>query len=235
MPKADANIGRYLSNNTNALDRTIACGVDVLEDGVDDLLLADGPVGGADEGYSVVGGAIFDDDTASFDKFLLMPTVLAVDSLYLHLDAIFVGLSYDFDGLFGLGLLGILGMLSIDLGDGLIDVHGICTLSLFIGKGDGSGLQSNGLFVGIVLAVADTLVLSLLLSLVAGSALVPFGLLGELELLLMILLGGRLVLDMGIVITTGKVVPLVTSGGALARAPILTEAWNGLFGGGHGE
>ena len=50
----------------------------------------------------------------------------------------------------------------------------------------------------------------------------------------MIPLGGRLVLDMGIVVTTSKVVPPATRGGALARAPVLTEAGNGLLGGGHG-
>ena len=50
----------------------------------------------------------------------------------------------------------------------------------------------------------------------------------------MILVGGRLVLDMGIVVTTSKVVPPVSSGRALARAPILAEARNGLLGGGHG-
>ena len=235
MPKADANIGRYLPNDSDALDRSVASGVDVLEDGVDDLLLADGPVGGADEGYSVVGRAIFDDDTAGFDKLLLVLTELAVDSLHLHLDVIFVGLSYDLDGLFRLGLPGIIGMLNIDLGDGLIDVGGISSLSLFIGKGDASGLRYNCLFGNIFLAVADTLGLSFLLSLVAGSVLAPFGLLRELELLLVILVGRRLVLDMGIVVTTRKVVPPATGCGALTRAPILAEARNGLLGGGHGE
>ena len=48
MLKADANVGRYLPNNSNFLDRTIACRVDVLEDGIDHLLLADGPIGSAD-------------------------------------------------------------------------------------------------------------------------------------------------------------------------------------------
>ena len=121
MPKAGANIGRYLPNDSDALDRSVASGVDVLEDGVDDLLLADGPVGGAGEGYSVVGRAIFDYDAAGVDKLLLMLTVLAEDSLHLHLDVIFVGLSCvscKLDSRFGLDLLATLGMLNIDLGNG---------------------------------------------------------------------------------------------------------------------
>lgn len=235
MSKADANFGRYLPNDSDALERTVASGVDVLEDGVDDLLMTDGPVGGADEGYSVVGRAIFDYDTAGFNKLLLMLTILAIDALHLHLDAIFIGLSYDLDGLIGLGLLGILGTLKINRGDGLVCVGGIGTLSLVIGKGDGSTPRFDGLFDSIFLAVADTLGLLFLLSFVAGSVLAPFGLLGELELLFVILLVRRLVLDMGIVVTTSKIVPQATVCGALTRAPVLTEAWNGQLGGGHGE
>ena len=66
MLKADTNVGRYLPNNSNFLDRTIACRVDVLEDGIDHLLLADGTIGSADEGYPAVGWPVLDDDTAGF-------------------------------------------------------------------------------------------------------------------------------------------------------------------------
>ena len=158
MLKVDANVGRYLPHNSNALERAIAGRVNMPKDCIDHLLMVDGPIGGADERYPVVGRAVLDHRAGAVDQLVLMLTVLVVDSLYLLRDNILVGLGFGgcvVGNSFGLGFPGLLGMLDIDVGDGFIDVGRINDLSLVFGKGDDSGL----LLVDILVVGLSTMIL----------------------------------------------------------------------------